>query len=85
MSLSRGEDNEHSKGQQRGIARGKVYGLKFKGVGVSHFRPIDNEDTRGHFVDTLRLMERSRLGVCPIISTRIALTKFTKKRKAESR
>ena len=29
----------------------------YKGVGVSHFRPSNNEDTRGHFVDTLRLME----------------------------
>ena len=49
------------------------------GVGVSHFRPSNNEDTRGHFEDTLRLMERSPLGVCPITTTRIALTKFTKK------
>ena len=51
----------------------------YKGVGASHFRPSNNEDTRGHFEDTLRLIERSPLGVCPITTTRIALTKFTKK------
>ena len=53
----------------------------YKGVGASHFRPSNNEDTRGHFEDTLRLIERSPLGVCPITTTRIALTKFTKKKK----
>ena len=36
MSLRRGEDNEYSKGHQRGIARGNVYGLMWNGTLAVH-------------------------------------------------